>query len=89
MEPNNGSAAGNGSANHASSNGNHHDSVPPGDAKDPTTARAEEIVDRWAENISQLTSVWGRAPIARRRAFAKRLRISGPKMQSIRRGEQP
>jgi hypothetical protein len=83
METNNGSAAANGSANHAASNGN-HDSAQP----DATTARAEEMVDRWANNISQFTSVWGRRAYRAAARIREEAQDFWAEAQSIRRGDQ-
>jgi hypothetical protein len=54
-----------------------------------STERAEEIVDRVAERVSELTSVWGRKLLrlaARAREEAEDIWAEA---QVIRRGEQP
>jgi hypothetical protein len=54
-----------------------------------STERAEEIVDRVAERVSQLTSEWGRKLLrlaARAREEAEDIWAEA---QSIRRGDQP
>jgi hypothetical protein len=55
----------------------------------PHVARAEEMVDRLADRVGQLTSVWGRR-IARVAARVKEeAQDVWAEAQSIRRGDQP
>jgi hypothetical protein len=87
MESNNGSPAGNGSAHTSSTNGTSNSPQAPADA-DAVTARAEEIVDRWANHISQFTSVWGRRAYRAAARVREEAQDFWAEAQSIRRGDQ-
>jgi hypothetical protein len=51
--------------------------------------RAEEIVDRVAERVSQLTSTWGRKLLRLTARVREEAEDIWAEAQSIRRGEQP
>lgn len=87
METDNGSSAANGSA-HSSTNGTHNSAQTPTDF-DAVTARAEEIVDRWADGIARVTSVLGRRAYRAAARVREEAQDFWAEAQSIRRGEQP
>lgn len=78
------SAARNGSHDGAavgSANGQH---TPP-----PQVARAEEMVDRFADGVANFTSVWGRRLFRAAARVREEAQDLWAEAQSIRRGDQP
>ena len=74
----------------ASVNGTHAKTEPPdGAATDEATARAEEMVDRWSNNVSNFTSVWGRRLYRAAARVREEVQDFWAEAQSIRHGDQP
>jgi hypothetical protein len=83
------SAAPNGHANGAANHADAPSAEGPAPSVDPTTARAEEIVDRWAANVAEFTSVWGRRAYRAAERVREEAQDLWAEAQSIRRGDQP
>jgi hypothetical protein len=80
------------SASAPSANGSNHqqqEQTPPNPTStDEARARAEEMVDRWANNISAFTSVWGRRIYRAAARVREEAQDFWAEAQSIRKGDQ-